>query len=53
MAELGKRQLVDVNITEVDPMELCVGEKKKRNKGDENSSQNQEVVLDDQHRLIQ
>lgn len=53
VAELGKRQLVDVNITEVDPMELCVGEKKKRNKGDENSSQNQEVVLDDQHRLIQ
>lgn len=53
VAELGKRHLVDVNITEVDPMELCVGEKKKRNKGDENSSQNQEVVLDDQHRLIQ
>lgn len=36
--ELGKRQLVEVNIQEADPMDLCIGDKWKRNKGDGNNS---------------
>lgn len=51
--ELGKRQLVDVTISEGDPMDLCGGEYKRRLTVETKSLQSPEGVLDDQHLLPQ
>lgn len=51
--ELGKRQLVEVTISQGDPMDLCREEQKRRLTVDTVSMQLPEGVLDDQHLLPQ
>jgi hypothetical protein len=53
VAELGKRQLVEVTISEGDPMDLCRVEQKRRITDEKVCSQLPEGVLDDQHLLPQ
>jgi hypothetical protein len=52
VAELGKRQLVEVEISVGDPMDLCSGEKRRRNKGEGSNFATLMPgrVLEDQHR---
>jgi hypothetical protein len=53
--ELGKRQLVDATISEVNPENFIGSDKKRKIEVDmvDNNAQLQEMVLDDQHRLQQ
>jgi hypothetical protein len=53
--ELGKRQLVDVTISEGNPEDFLGSDKKRKQDVDmvDSNAQLQEVVLDDQHRLQQ
>jgi hypothetical protein len=53
--ELGKRQLVDVTISEGNPEDFLGSDKKRKQDVDmvDINAQLQEVVLDDQHRLQQ
>jgi hypothetical protein len=53
VAELGKRSLIDVAISEGDPMEMCGVEQKRRINTNEVSLQLPEGVLVDQHLLPQ
>jgi len=53
VSELGKRQLVEVTISEGDPMILCGVEQKRKLTVDKNSLQLPEGVLADQHLLPQ
>ncbi|MCH88312.1 zinc CCHC-type-like protein, partial [Trifolium medium] len=53
VAELGKRNLVEVTIAEGDPMELCGGEQKRRHTVKKVVSIVPEGVLVDQHLLSQ
>ncbi|KAK2436130.1 Ta11 non-LTR retrotransposon [Trifolium repens] len=53
IAELGKRQLVEVTISEEVPMDVCRVEKKLKNKGEKINLQKPEGVLDDQHHPTQ
>jgi TonB-dependent SusC/RagA subfamily outer membrane receptor len=52
VAELGKQQLVEVEISVGDPMDLCQGEKRRRNKaeGSNFATLVPGRVLEDQHR---
>jgi Asp-tRNA(Asn)/Glu-tRNA(Gln) amidotransferase C subunit len=53
VADLRKRQLVDVIISEGEPMDLCGVEQKRRLNSEATILQSPEGVLDDQHLLPQ
>jgi hypothetical protein len=53
IAELGKRQLVEVTISEEVPMDVCRVQKKLKNKEEKINLQKLEGVLDDQHHPTQ
>jgi hypothetical protein len=53
IVDLGKRSLVEVEISQGDPMDLCNKEKKSKNQDGAVTQTGPEVVLENQHRLPQ